>query len=175
MINSRKSTTASESIVKRSSDPECVARDRAMDARLNELTEILKKDEMGLLQDLRSVGVSVSSVWDLVNTRISYTAALPILEKHLSIPHHARTIEGIVRALSIREAKGKAAQTMLAMLRNAGDHPGEVRWALVNALTVTADVSMLNDLEAIAADVRYADDAHWIRKIVKKLRKRVSR
>ena len=66
-------------------------------------------EELGLIEELRSTGLNISSVWDLVNTRKKYPPeVVPILVRHLSENYHEKNMEGIVRALAVKEAKGKA-------------------------------------------------------------------
>jgi hypothetical protein len=65
--------------------------------------EKLTRDEEPLVKALEKVGVSVSSVWDLVNTSVPYPAALPVLIEHLSGNYHPKTLAGIARALAVRD------------------------------------------------------------------------
>jgi hypothetical protein len=57
-----------------------------------------------LVEDLRSVGWDVSSVWDLVNIDEAYPEALPVLVRHLGRPYPAVVRDGIARALAVRRA-----------------------------------------------------------------------
>jgi len=76
---------------------------RKEDERLKALEEKLRRDQEPLVKALREVGVNVNSVSDLVNTREPYPAALPVLVEHLSRSYHPATLEGIARALAVRE------------------------------------------------------------------------
>jgi hypothetical protein len=67
-----------------------------------ELESALEKDEMPLINDLRKVGVNVSSAWDLVDTHKSFKKAIPVLIENLSKPYHSKNKEGIVRALAVK-------------------------------------------------------------------------
>ncbi|MEO0249525.1 MAG: hypothetical protein ABIN58_08295, partial [candidate division WOR-3 bacterium] len=50
-------------------------------------------------------GLEVSSVWDLVNTSEPYPEAIPVLIKLLSQIEEPHMKEGIVRALTVKEAR----------------------------------------------------------------------
>lgn len=76
----------------------------------------LKADEEGLVLELRNAGFYVESVWDLVNTNASYPEAVPILIRHLQEPHLLRTLDGILRSLTVPEMKGKALSDLRTML-----------------------------------------------------------
>jgi len=76
---------------------------RKENERLKAFEEESRHDEEPLVKALREVGVSVNSVWDLVNTTEPYPAALPVLLEHLSRSYHPVTLEGIARALAVRD------------------------------------------------------------------------
>lgn len=80
----RGATTAAEFLASREADPEWVAwrqAGRDADAVATRLEEIVSRS---LLDDLREAGVSVTSVWDLVNQSEPYPDALPVLVRHLA-------------------------------------------------------------------------------------------
>ncbi|WP_241975559.1 MULTISPECIES: hypothetical protein [unclassified Cryobacterium] len=57
------------------------------------------------MKDLRSAGVEVNSVWDLVNTADPYPKALPILLDHLQRGGYPdRIMESLGRALGVGPA-----------------------------------------------------------------------
>jgi len=90
-----------------------------------------------LLRDLAAAGFPVRTVWDLVNARSPYTRALPILLNHLDKPYADRTLEGIARALAVKEARAIAWEAMLANLRS-NDFKGDAASALVVAISAMA-------------------------------------
>jgi hypothetical protein len=53
------------------------------------------------LSELRSVGIEIENVSDLVNTSRKYEPALPILLRHLLMPYSDATKETIARALAV--------------------------------------------------------------------------
>ncbi|WP_019866746.1 hypothetical protein [Methylovulum miyakonense] len=70
-------------------------------------------EEEPIVADLRTVGLELESVWDLVSRPSNYPEAIPILLKHLQKPYSDRTREGIARALSIRYPVVRAAWPIL--------------------------------------------------------------
>jgi hypothetical protein len=94
------------------------------------------------VQDIRAKGYEVDSVWDLVNNTPhpvlerkfvgAYPNAYSVLVDHLRIPHHVRTREGIVRALTEKDAAAVAAEEVLRQFYAEQDK--ELRWVMANAL-----------------------------------------
>jgi len=98
-----------------------------------------------IAKELASIGLAVKSVYDLVNTRQSYPEAIPILLKWLDKGIESKNIEeGVVRALTAKEAKGVAGKILFKAFYRR-DEPA-VRWVIGNAFTV---VVMPDDLEEI--------------------------
>ncbi len=65
-----------------------------------------EETQQELIKDLLAIGIKIRSVYDLVNEREkSYSEAIPILLMHLDKEYDKRIIEGIVRALKVKEAK----------------------------------------------------------------------
>jgi len=103
---------------------------------------------------LRSVGVEVSSVWDLVNEARPYPEAIPILLQWLPKVTDDRIKEGIIRALTVKEARGIAAKPLIREFEESKDLYG-AKWAAGNALSVVADDSVFGDLTRLARDKRH--------------------
>ena len=133
--------------------PEYVAMRKAQDAKIAAMEALLSVDEAALIADLSAVGEPLRSVWDLVNRNgPPIPAAINVLAAHLGKPHHYRTLEGIVRALTVPEAKGTAGRTLMSSLEcstSAEEKP--FRWAVLNALAVVGDRSLLESLEVLIA------------------------
>jgi hypothetical protein len=91
--------TAAELHTKLDKDPEYQERTRKHEAERAALKAILDKEEEPLVNELRKAGVIVNSVYDLVNSRESHPAAIPVLLKHLHIKYDHRIKHGIIRAL----------------------------------------------------------------------------
>lgn len=112
-----------------------------------ELESALEKDEMPLINDLRKVGVNVSSAWDLVNTPKSYKKAIPVLIENLSKPYHSKNKEGIVRALAVKEAVGgTACKAVLNEYHNTPEEDHFLRWAFGNTMTVIITEECIDDV-----------------------------
>lgn len=95
------------------SDPEWVRQHEERQAKRREFEAMLAADQRPILADLAQAGYRLSSVYDLVNTSTSYPSAIPVLLKHLGRPYHPRIVSGIVRALTVREARGIAGRPIL--------------------------------------------------------------
>lgn len=66
---------------------------------------MLRAAEAPIIRDLGAAGVSVSSVWDLVNTSEPYPDALPVLISHLERGGYPdRVMESVGRALAVKPA-----------------------------------------------------------------------
>jgi len=145
--------TADELMEKLRHDPEWVARERERERERRVAEQAFRAEETPTLQDIAHAGLRINSVWDLVNESQSYPEAIPVLMKHLPIPYHRRIREGIARALTVKEAKGVACRVLLEEFKKSDDpSPNGFKWALANALSVTADQSVLDELIELAAD-----------------------
>lgn len=112
-------------------------------------------------RELAAVGVIASGPWDLVNSRRPYPTAIPILIKWLASPlselppsRRERFREGLVRALSVREARPAAAVALVNEFHRPGASDS-YRWAVGNALSVVSDDSVADALLEIAEDREY--------------------
>jgi hypothetical protein len=154
----RKLTTAAELLAALQSDSEWVRQNDEREAHFRGVEQQLASEEKPILDDLAEVGCEVNSVWDLVNSGENYSAVIPVLSKHLQGSYNPRILEGIIRALTVPDARGVAARQILDELERRGDEsPSELRWALANALAVVADKSMVDEIKGMAADPRYED------------------
>jgi hypothetical protein len=157
-----KSMSAAELMSQLQSDSDWVRENAEREAQhkaaVQQRREEMKPEHMPLLADLAAAGVKVDSVWDLVNAKWAYAAAIPVLTAHLQSVRHSVLREGIARALTVAEARGEAARVILSELqRPIGESPHSVRWALANALAVAGDRSMVSEIKALVVDDRYAD------------------
>lgn len=115
------------------------------------LEKALSEEEIKLVDDLNSLDLNVSSVWDLVNTKNKYPNAIPILLIHLVKDYSEKNKEGIVRALAVKEAIGKASPVLIAEYNRTPKDKMLLRWAIGNTIytTITED-----DVESILPIVR---------------------
>jgi len=97
--------TAAELTAELWSDPEWVAKREQRDRARKEAREQILLEQAPLIDALAQAGVSVRDVWDLVNTSNPYPRAFPVLIEHLHRPYSGVIIEGIARALAVKQAR----------------------------------------------------------------------
>ena len=154
MVKKRESTT--EWWTRLQSDPEFIARRREQERILEEIHARWRAEDEPILAELHEVGVDVKSTWDLINTSTRHEEAIPILLKHLQLPHSDRIREGIARALAVPEAR-YAWPTLVAEFKKApmGLENGKLLCAkdgLAIALAATATDAVIEELIALAKD-----------------------
>jgi HEAT repeat protein len=112
-------------------------------------------EEVVVRDALAEVGLRVSSIWDLVNTSRTYRSAIPTLLDLLGRVSDPALKEGIVRALTVKEARGIAGPALIAEMKRWADqsHSGtsSLGWALGNALSevVTPDDGIFDELTSV--------------------------
>lgn len=116
-----------------------------------------EEDEKPLVDDLRSVGVKVFSVWDLVNTSKSYVTAIPVLIKHLRKQYYSKNKEGIVRALAVKEAIGVACETLITEYHAVPKEEHFLRWAFGNTMAVIITRDYIDEVIKIVLDQTNGD------------------
>jgi hypothetical protein len=113
-----------------------------------------------LSDDLRRAGAPSADIWELVNAKVAYPAAIPVLLDWLEhvddrVPAEGRRKlhEGLVRALTVRAARPSAATVLIRQFRLVEDPSGlGLRWAIGNALEVVADDSVFDEVELLVRD-----------------------
>ena len=133
---------ASDLIKKLEADPEYQEMRKRKAKELEERKAILAEDERGLVEELRSIGYEIDSVWDFVNNANrheflrkfhgSYSSAYPILVKHLGVKHHPAIREGVIRALTEKDANQVASEALIAAFYQ--EQEPNIKWVLANAL-----------------------------------------
>jgi hypothetical protein len=126
------------------SDPDYQARKAAFETEQAARVEVLRKAEQPIVADLRQVGVTVTSVWDLVNTSDPYLDALPVLMAHLERGGYPdRVMESLGRALAVKPAVAwwNQLMTLYSKPRNDGEEDG-----VAVALAACATKAQLVDL-----------------------------
>lgn len=130
----------------------------AFDKELARRAAVWRAAEVPVVAELRTVGVEVESVWDLVNTAEPYPSALPILIRFLEegdLP--GRVLEGVGRALAVKPSVAFWDRLSTLLLRPSNDDQAE-GVAVAMAACATADqveelISMLNGAKRIPAHV----------------------
>ncbi len=109
-----------------------------------------------ILARLSEVGYEVGSLADLRHSGIRYRDAIPILIGSLSQTQDTRTLEQVVRALSVPWAKPQATAPLIDLFHRIEDpNPLGLRWTVGNALDITWDDAHFNELVALARDRQY--------------------
>jgi hypothetical protein len=124
-------------------NPEYQKMMKEKEEKMNILRAKLDKDEEGLVKEIKEKGFDIASVWDLVNNfkhpfldnkfTGPYKDAYAILVDHLDKPHHPRIREGIIRALTEKDARDIAKDKLLDNFYKETDK--NLKWVLANALT----------------------------------------
>lgn len=148
------------------SDPNWVRDRDAREAERQERARRLREAEQPVVVDLRSAGVQVDSVWDLVNTSEPYPAALPVLMEHLERGGYPeRVMESLGRALAVKPSVAFWDRLKARWLdaRDSGEEDG----AAV-ALAACATKKQLDDLiEFLSAEDRGESRLFFVRSIVR--------
>jgi hypothetical protein len=112
----------------------------------------LRLAQAPLIADLGAVGIHVESVWDLVNTRASYAAAIPVLLNHFTPDYPPEVREGIARALAVREAAWAWDVLLRLFLEEPTSGKRPVKWALACALAGAATNDRVDELIRLVTD-----------------------
>jgi hypothetical protein len=144
--------TAAELMAELERDPEYVARIKAQQEQRSRAMEQSLRDARPILLDLASAGFHVDTVADLFNRKMNYERAIPILLSWLPRISDPAVKEDVIRALTVRWAKGVAALPLVQEFRRASSEA--MRWAIANALSVVADDTVFDDIVQLVRDIR---------------------
>ena len=157
MTKRRALITAAELTDKLQANPDFLARQREREQAFAERVARNRAEEAPLLLELRSVGLEIQALSDLVNTSAKYDAAIPILLRHLLLPYSDSMREFIARSLAVPEAR-QAWPTLIAEYRKASMGVGDngfrlgAKDGLACALSAAATEAMMEELVALAKD-----------------------
>lgn len=113
--------------------------------------ELSEKEDRLIVDALRTVGIEVNGVYDLVNRDDDdYPEAIPVLIGLLPKVRESRVKEGIIRALTVKEARGVAARPLLDEFYRMEDTV--FKWAVGNALNIVADWEHVDEILEIVQD-----------------------
>ena len=115
-----------------------------------ETLELRTKEDSRVCEALRFVDAHLSSVFDLVNTRSNDPKLIPTLLAVLPTVSDPWIKQGVVRALTIKEARGQAGPILISEFRSSKND--QLRWAIGNALSVTATPDLFEDLAELISD-----------------------
>jgi hypothetical protein len=147
-----KKRTAGEFLAELAANPADREMMERKEALSRELRERIRVAEVPLVHDLWAVGVKVSSVWDLVNTKASYVAAIPVLLAHLERNYIPEVREGIARALAVPEASWAWDRLLTFFRREPEGGPRNVKWALASALAGASTEEVIDILIGLVQD-----------------------
>jgi hypothetical protein len=136
-----------------------LARGGDYQAELASLNELRKKDAQPVLDSLRSAGVEVDSVWDLLNAKRRCEAAIPILLEHLAGDYFPSTKAVIARALAAQGAQPTAAPPLSSeflSLDPQSESEEHSKWGIGYALGGIGDDSFFDEIAEILRDSRHA-------------------
>jgi hypothetical protein len=168
--------TAQELMEQLNNDPEYVKTWAEKERKVKARSALLHDDEMPLLKDLKSVGIEINSLWDLVNTSEPYPEAIEILLNHLCLNYLPNNKEAIVRSLIVKEAKGVAVEKLASEFKKSSDKtPSGYRWIIAYAFTVVLDkenVPVAEELLSLTEDEGVKKE---LRKAINKFKKKTTR
>jgi HEAT repeat protein len=152
--------TAAELMADLGKDPNYVRMMAAKQRSQAERQWRLRQFEEPLLNDLREAGFRVNSVWDLVNAKNDYDAAIKVLLAHIRRKYPSVVLEGIGRALGIKAAKPYWNQ--LVELYRRADHAsndldddlpvGSLKVGLAVAIAAISDRELFDETVALLRD-----------------------
>lgn len=158
--------TAADLMAKLAQDEDYQRKTAAADAERQARVEELRRAEQPVVAELRSAGVDVASVWDLVNTANPYPSALPILVDHLQRGGYPdRVMESIARALAVEPAAfaWETFRDLYLSARGKGEMEG-----LAVALAASATPDHLEDLISVLSEADRGDTrVHLLRAILR--------
>ncbi|HYG77440.1 MAG TPA: hypothetical protein VEK08_20705 [Planctomycetota bacterium] len=137
---------------------ENVGIDEAVRTVISELEEDQK-----VSNELRRVGIDVTSVWNLVNAPNDYMQAIPSLATLLTKMKSPRVKEGIARALTVKGVEDDVIRVLISEFTNfrPKSHIEQgVKWALANAISTVCDRRWKDEILRMAADKQHGD-SRW--------------
>lgn len=166
MMKNKKEST-DEWWAKLQADPEFIAQKKERDRVFAERAAKFRAEQEPLLAELRSAGLSIQDVSDLINTSDRYESAIPILLKHLLLPYSDVTRETIARSLAVPDAR-YAWPIFVAEFKKVTVNEKRVKDGLAVALAATVTEDVLDDLIAIAKDSSHGDSRLLLLRSLKK-------
>ena len=151
----KKRQTAAEFLAEREGDPEYVRRRREQTARTEQYLQEMKRAEIPLVAALSEVGVRVTTVWDLANTKAQFPHALPVLFTHLQRPYPDSVRTGIANALAVPESKKWWKPLLELFETNSEVAVNGFKTALAGVLAAAADDEVIEDVIKLVEDHRH--------------------
>ncbi len=152
----RKTKSAADLLSELNADPNYTVRMRQLQRGQSENAARHREAAKPILVELAAGGISVPSLSDLILlTPHEYKAALPTLIRWLPLVENAQVKEEIARVLSVPWAAPTAVPALIAEFSTpAAESSDSLRWAIANALAVTADDAVGEQIALLAGDAR---------------------
>lgn len=104
-------------------------------------------DTIKVREALSKVGIQINNIYDLVNTTQPYSNAIPVLINLLKQGlSDDRVKEGVIRALAVKEAKGKAGKVLIEEYHKTSKEKSLLRWAIGNTMEMVIDNSDIQEV-----------------------------
>lgn len=158
--------TASELMAQLTQDRKFQESAAGREAELQARVSVYRAAEQPIVEDLRRVGVSVGSVWDLVNTSEPYPKALPVLLRHLELGGYPdRVMESLGRALAVKPAVAVWSRLRELYMQARGREEEE---GLAVALAASATSEQIDGLlDLLRAESRGDSRIHFLQPILR--------
>lgn len=103
---------------------------------------------------IREVGIPVTDLYDLVNSKRSYRSAIPILIDSLRNGiAEPSTKEGVIRALGAKEARGtEAAKVLIEEFWRLPPGDDIMRWTIGNTISIIAENFDFDMISKVVSD-----------------------
>lgn len=103
--------------------------------------------------ELLRVGISISDIYELVNSTESYPSAIPVLANLLRNGIEPIALrEGVIRALAVKEAAGKLGKLLFDEFDKTSNDYMTLKWAIGNTIYETATIEEEDEILKIVAD-----------------------
>ncbi len=129
-----------------------------------------EKEDQAIAAALYRVGVEVDSVFDFTDRRTP-VEAIPVLVELLAQDFEPWMKDGIVRALTQRNARKEAAGPLLTEFRRT---PGDAtpKWTIGNAMSEMADDGLYDEIAELVADRSHGRSREMMAVALGRMRKR---
>lgn len=153
----KKKVTAAELMARLHADADYVTKKKIHNDEFLRKEQESARAEAPLVEELRSAGSVVDSVWDFANGRVGaelHALILPILAAHLQRQYPDAIRDGIARAMAIPEAKF----AWPLLVKQYGEEKGRrAKDGLAVALSNIVDDETLEELITLARDARHGE------------------
>lgn len=124
------------------------------------LSQEFRTETQKLKEELLDAGIKVNTINDFLKTKDSYPEAIPVLIKHLFGNYRERVLETIIRALTVKEAKGKANKDLIRLYHEIPKERNNLRWSIGNAFVVIITKNDLEEVVKIIQDTSNGTSRH---------------